>query len=229
MRFARREGVPQPWRQRVQLCARPQGGYPAVGTPDYLPTQAVAVGCTRAHGLVTGDYTVTIRWQAQRQRARLPSEEMLTTEPACAVTPTHAPQRSTAQHSTALFQCHDCTAAPAALPPALRGCALAQHPTGAASHRIAWATGFHACRVAAAQPRKPTRADVLPVERCSLSRMRTRVGCTAADASGRGWPAGLGFNRANRQADEGELGAARCVLVGTWASSRRSSRRRTAL
>ena len=96
-------------------------------------------------------------------------------------------QHSTAQHSTALFQCHDCTAAPAALPPALRGCALAQHPAGAASHRIAWATGFHACRVAAAQPRKPTRADVLPVERCSLSPACGRVWGAQPRSEWAGW------------------------------------------
>ena len=108
-----------------------------MGTPDYLPTQAVAVGCTRAHGLVTGDYTVTIRWQAQRQRARLPSEEMLTTEPACAVTPTHAPQRSTAQHSTAQ-RCSSVTTAPLrqlhCRPPSV---AVRWHNIRPVQHRIA--------------------------------------------------------------------------------------------
>ena len=199
MRFARREGVPQPWRQRVQLCAKPRGTplwalqttYP--GRRRRLHARAwISDRGLHCHYSVAGAAAacaLTIRRDAHdRAGVRRHADARATA------------QHSTAQHSTALFQCHDCTAAPAALPPALRGCALAQHPAGAASHRIAWATGFHACRVAAAQPRKPTRADVLPVERCSLSRMRTHVGCTAAKRVG-GMAAGLGFNSVDEQAD----------------------------
>ena len=189
MRFARREGVPQPWRGSGYSYAlsRPRGTPLWALQITYLPRPS-PVGCTRAHGLVTGDYTVTIRWQAQRQRARLPSEEMLTTEPACAVTPTHAPQRSTAQ------RCSSVTTAPLrqlhCRPAALTWLCAQWHNIRPVQHRIASHRMGNGVRCVQGRRRTTAQADARrrAAGRAVLSLPHADAwGVHSREACGQGW------------------------------------------
>ena len=221
MRFARREGVPQPWRQRVQLCARPRGTplwalqttYP--GRRRRLHARAwISDRGLHCHYSVAGAAAacaLTIRRDAH-DRAGVRR---------------HADARATAQHSAVpVSRLHRCASCTAARPPWL--CA------GTTSGRCSIASHRMGNGVPCVQGRRRTTAQADARRRAAG---RAVLSLPHADACGvhsrgrewAGMAAGLGFNRANGQADECELGAAGCVLVGTWASSRKSSRRRTAL